>query len=133
MSAVLGALPVPTAPDFELDWPVYDARFEWVRAMRGCAQDPVWHSEGDVWIHSRMVCEALLASSEWRALDTRDRAITFGAALLHDVAKPEVTRVIDGRITSRGHSGRGENLARVVLAELGAELAAREEVVRVIE
>ncbi len=129
----LGTLPIPTAPHFALDWAALDARFEWIRAMAGCAQDPVWHAEGDVWIHTRMVCEALLETAEWRALDAEDRAIAFAAALLHDVAKPEVTRVVDGRITSRGHSGRGENVARVLLAELGADLSAREEVVRIIE
>jgi hypothetical protein len=36
--------------------------------MRGCAQDAVFHAEGDVWIHTRMVCEAMAALSVWRTL-----------------------------------------------------------------
>ncbi|MCC7543067.1 MAG: AAA family ATPase [Deltaproteobacteria bacterium] len=101
--------------------------------MRGCAQDPEWHAEGDVWVHTRLVCESLVALPAWRALDTRDRSIAFAAALLHDVAKPACTRTLDGRITSRGHSGRGEVLARRILYELGADTFAREEVARIVE
>ena len=27
----------------------------WCQAMKNCAQDAEWHSEGDVWTHTKMV------------------------------------------------------------------------------
>ncbi len=116
----------PSAPGWEVPWDDLDARFAWVRAMRGCRQDPVHHAEGDVWIHTRMVLEALAALPAYRALGGAARARVFWAALLHDVGKPATTREEEGRITSRGHSARGALLARRILWELGAPLAERE-------
>jgi predicted kinase len=126
-------LACPQPPHFAVDWDALDRDHAFVRALRGCPQDAVWHGEGDVWIHTRMVCESLAESVEFRALPADQRAIAFAAALLHDVAKPLCTRTEDGRITSRGHSVRGENLARRILWALGAEPTAREEVARIIE
>jgi predicted kinase len=53
--------------------------------------------------------------------------------VLHDVAKPECTRVeADGRITSRGHSRRGAVLARGLLWRMGVPFALRERVCALI-
>jgi putative nucleotidyltransferase with HDIG domain len=118
----------PSPPDFRVNWQVLDQQFEWIRAMKDCLQDPVFHGEGDVWIHVRMVCEALASLKEWRHLSDTDRELLFAAALLHDVAKPACTRYEDGRITSRGHSQRGAIQARRILWERGADFEAREKV-----
>ena len=96
--------------------------------MRGCPQDPVFHAEGDVWTHVRMVSEALAGMEAWRELPAADREILFAAALLHDVAKPSCTRHEDGRIRSPGHSLRGAIDARRILWDLGMDFAAREQV-----
>src|SRR5258706_15964334 len=104
-------IPCPAPPSWEVDWTALD-RFPWIQAMRGVPQDPVHHAEGDVWIHTRMVAEALAALPAWRALDEDARATVFAGAVLHDVGKPACTRTgIDGKITSRGHSGYGAILA----------------------
>ncbi len=123
---------VPEGPDFIVDWDALDAEFDWIRAMRGVPQDPTYHAEGDVWIHTRMVCEALTRLPSWRALDENDRRIVYLAALLHDVSKPACTREEGGRITSRGHSVKGELEARRILWRLGAPLVLRETVVRLV-
>jgi predicted kinase len=122
----------PTPPDYAIDWDALDREHAFVRALRDCPQDPLWHAEGDVWIHTRMVCESLVSLAAWRALAERERAITFAAALLHDVAKPACTRSEDGRIISPGHSARGEIMARRLLWECDADPGAREEVARII-
>ena len=75
----------PKAPEWMVDWAALDDRFEWIRAMRECPQDPVWHAEGNVWIHVRMVCEALARLPEWRELGQIDREIVFAAAVLHEM------------------------------------------------
>lgn len=101
--------------------------FPWVQALHGCPQDPVHHAEGDVGIHTAMVLEALVRLPAWQALPASERQATWLACLLHDVAKPATTRTEDdGRITARGHSRRGELMARRILYELGVPFAQRE-------
>jgi predicted kinase len=117
---------IPEPPDYRLDFAALDEAFAWVRALRDCPQDPVWHAEGDVWIHTRMVLEWLVESTAWRNLDETARAIVFCSALLHDVAKPSCTRTEEGRITSRGHSRRGAIDARVLLWRMGVDFDLRE-------
>src|SRR4030095_16236572 len=97
----------PEPPGWTLDFDALVERFDWLRRMDGCPQDPEWHAGGDVLVHVRMVCEALVALRAWRELPEAARHVVFAAALLHDVAKPQFTRVEDGRIRSRGHAVGG--------------------------
>jgi predicted kinase len=122
----------PSAPAFKLDWVGLDAEFDWIRALEACPQDSIYHAEGNVWIHTRMVCEALLANPRWRALPDADRQTVFLAALMHDIAKPACTREEDGRLTSRGHSKRGEIMAREILWRHDVPFAQRESLVNLI-
>lgn len=116
---------VPTAQ--HIDWQTIQQTFAWFRRMEGCLQSPIHHGEGDVLIHTRMVCEALIADPAWQALNITDRQSLFWAALLHDVAKPECTRVdSDGKMTSRGHGLRGQIMARSILWRLGVPFVQRE-------
>lgn len=95
--------------------------------MKECPQDPEFHEEGDVWTHTKMVCESLTASEEWRQLDERNRLKLFLGALLHDVGKLECTKEEDGRIISRGHSRRGEIASRSILWKMGVPFQIREQ------
>ena len=123
----------PSPPDWRLDWDEIDRRFPWIRALRGCRQSPIWHAEGDVWTHTRMVCETLASLDRFRALDRPERHALFKVALLHDIGKPDRTRTeLDGRITSRGHSGLGERMARRILWQGGTPFAEREQVCGII-
>lgn len=122
----------PQPPGWKLDWDEMDRSFEWVRAMSACHQDAVHHAEGDVWIHTRMVCEAMISNVQWQAHSAYERAILFASALLHDVAKPVCTRFEDGRITSRGHSRRGEVMARNLLWRMNVPFRQREQIVSLI-
>ncbi|MBN1909784.1 MAG: HD domain-containing protein, partial [Pirellulales bacterium] len=60
----------------------------WCRAMAACAQDKGWHSEGDVWTHTQMVCAELARLDDWPTLTQRERTVLTFTALLHDAAKP---------------------------------------------
>lgn len=96
-------------------------------------QDPTFHAEGDVWLHTRMALAALVDDPGYAALAPAARAIVFAAVLLHDVGKPGSTRhEPDGRISSRGHSALGEGLTRVALWRAGVPFAAREAVCALI-
>jgi predicted kinase len=123
----------PEPPQWRVDWPALHDAYAWIRALASCPQDLLHHAEGDVWIHTRMVCEALASSADWRALPPAERAVVFAAALLHDVAKPECTRTdADGRITSRGHSRRGDIMARGILWRQAVPFAVREQITALV-
>lgn len=126
-------IPIPAPPGFAVDWDALDARFDFVRALKGTAQDPIHHAEGDVWIHTRMVCEAMAELAAFRARDEDERRIAFSGALLHDVGKPDTTRAEeDGRIHSHGHSTWGAIRARQILWRLDVPRAEREAIVALV-
>lgn len=106
----------------------------WCRAMANCQQDAGWHSEGDVWTHTKMVCTQLPKLDDWLTLTPHERTVLLFTALFHDSAKP-LTSQIDpttGRVTSPKHAIKGEHLARSVLRDLGCDLAIREEIARMV-
>jgi putative nucleotidyltransferase with HDIG domain len=122
----------PRPPDFAIDWTAVERVVDRDQ-LAATPQGPEYHAEGDVWTHTGMVVEALVALPAWRALPAAPRAIVFAGALLHDIGKPACTRTeADGRITSRGHSGRGEQLARQSLWRAGVPFGAREHVCALI-
>lgn len=106
----------------------------WCRAMAACPQDAKWHAEGDVWTHTKMVCQQLLQLAEWSSLSHGDRLLLMMTALFHDAAKPLTSQVDPdtGRVTSPKHAVRGEHLVRGVLRELGCDLGTREEIARLV-
>lgn len=106
----------------------------WARAMASCAQDEGWHSEGDVWTHTQMVCAQLPLLDEWPGLTPQERVALLFTALLHDAGKPLTSQVdpATGRITSPKHAVKGEHLARAVLRDLGCDLATREQIARLV-
>ncbi|MEM7152182.1 MAG: AAA family ATPase [Myxococcota bacterium] len=132
MNDVARALHLPAAPHWSVDWDALDRDFEWVRAMRGCPQDPYFHAEGDVWIHTRMVCEEMALLAAFRDAEPALRLRLFAAALLHDVAKPRCTVEEDGRIRSPGHSPAGALDARRILWQLGLPRPEREAICALI-
>jgi tRNA nucleotidyltransferase (CCA-adding enzyme) len=84
---------------------VIRALFPELQALSGCLQEPEWHPEGDVWVHTLQVVDQAR-----RRLDDLERpqqiAIMLGA-LCHDLGKPATTAVIDGRIRSMDHEEQG--------------------------
>jgi predicted kinase len=105
----------PELPRWSLDWERIRAERPEIAALDRCPQDPVYHAEGDVGVHTRRVCEELSALEGWRRLGAAERSVVFAATLYHDVAKPLCTREEMGRITSRGHARRGARTARLSL------------------
>ncbi|MBI5513707.1 MAG: AAA family ATPase [Deltaproteobacteria bacterium] len=125
--------PIPEPDDWRLDWEALVAAWPWLRSLAGCPQDPVHHAEGDVWVHTRMVCEAMAALPGWRGRDAEERALLLAAALLHDVAKPATTRSdAEGRVTAPGHSRRGELMTRGMLWRMGVPFQVREQVAALV-
>src|SRR5271154_6890224 len=92
-----------------------------VSAMKGVAQPPEFHPEGDVWTHTLIMLEGLEAPSPALAL----------GVLLHDVGKPGTFRVAD-RIRFDGHVELGERIAREILNRLKFSNAEIDQVIALI-
>lgn len=96
----------------------------WVRyfpelaALIGCAQDPAWHPEGDVWIHTLHCMDAFAAA---RTGEAREDLIVGLAVLCHDLGKPATTAFQDGRWRSLGHDVAGTEPTRAFLDRLTGE------------
>ena len=78
-----------------------------VAAMKGVAQPPEFHPEGDVWVHTLLLLEKL---------DRASPTLAWGA-LLHDVGKPSTFRVAE-RIRFDGHVEEGVRLAHHIFDRL---------------
>ncbi len=74
-------------------------------ATIGTPQEPEWHPEGDVWIHTLMVTDeaARIANLEPRT----QNLLLILSSFLHDFGKPLTTKIVDGKIRSLGHEEAG--------------------------
>jgi predicted kinase len=118
-----------------IDWPAIEAwlaRIVPASELAATPQDHAFHAEGDVWTHTRLALAALVDGPLYAALDAEGRAIVAAGVLLHDIGKPSTTRLEGDKLSSRGHSARGEQLARVALWRLGVPPATREAVCALI-
>ncbi|MGV3773864.1 MAG: AAA family ATPase [Verrucomicrobiales bacterium] len=109
-------------------------RESWARRMSKCGQDDQWHSEGDVWTHTKMVCTQLSALSEWKALPRIDQLKLLFTGLFHDAGKPATTAPDQetGRLRSPKHAQAGAEISRNILREMGCDLETREEITRLV-
>lgn len=81
--------------------------------LSSCVQPKNFHSEGDVWTHTKLAVAAL-ASPKFAEIfpGERPNAETALAVLFHDIAKPlTAERHEDGMITYYGHAERGAQIA----------------------
>jgi predicted kinase len=98
------------------NWARLTEEFDWIQDMHGVPQDPQYHAEGDVAIHTQMVVEELQLLETYQQLNEQEQAVLFAAALLHDVEKRSTTVIEpDGSITSKGHAKKGAHTARALL------------------
>ena len=81
-----------------------------VNLLWSCDQDPRWHSEGNVGIHSMMALDTVRRES--------DNINLLWAALLHDIGKPAAFKIENGRIKAHGHDKKGEDISRDILNRL---------------
>jgi tRNA nucleotidyltransferase (CCA-adding enzyme) len=87
-----------------------------IARLVGVPQDPVWHPEGDVFIHTLMVVDR--AREIAATLDSREGEILMLSALCHDLGKPETTTVEAGRVRALAHEGASARRTRDWLVRL---------------
>jgi len=91
----------------------------WIRfypeleALIDCPQDPEWHPEGDVWVHTLHCMDSFAAEP---ARDTREDLTVGFAVLCHDLGKPETTAFERERLRSIAHEAAGEEPTRRFLS-----------------
>ncbi len=108
-------------PSIGLRW-LYDlgvARqiFPELASLVGVPQEPEWHPEGDVDIHTLMVTDE--ARKLIDELDYPRQVAVMLGALAHDFGKPPTTEFIDGKTRSRGHDEAGVEPTLSFLDTLG--------------
>lgn len=89
----------------------YEYPFRMLSKLKDTEQSPQHHPEGDAFIHTLMVVDE---AAKCKEKSTDARAFMW-AALLHDIGKPQTTKVRKGKITSYDHEKVGADLAREFL------------------
>lgn len=104
----------------QINWEALE-QCDWIDAMKNCEQDAIWHAEGNVYQHTKMVVENVVNLPEYQLLSDVEKDILLYAALLHDVAKPQCTFIENGRVVSPKHAKIGEKVARDLLWDMNFE------------
>ncbi|HEY0461548.1 MAG TPA: HD domain-containing protein [Pyrinomonadaceae bacterium] len=86
-------------------------------ALVGVPQQPEWHPEGDVDIHTLMVTDE--ARKLIDDLEYAKRVTVMLGALCHDFGKPATTEFFDGKWRSHGHDEAGVEPTCAFLDRLG--------------
>ena len=111
--------------------------FPEIAAMIGTPQDPEWHPEGNVFVHTCHCCDAMAKLPLWQAADAESRVVYMLGILAHDFGKPATTHeaMKEGRmrIVSPGHEPVGGKIARTFLERINAPISVVERVVPLVE
>ncbi|HEY2435203.1 MAG TPA: HD domain-containing protein [Vicinamibacterales bacterium] len=99
-----------------LELGVVERLFPELDALVGCPQEPEWHPEGDVWVHTLLVIDQARARID--GLDHPRQVTVMLAAVCHDLGKPATTALVNGRIRSLEHEEQGVPPAAALLDRL---------------
>ena len=98
-----------TRPSVGLEWlrrlGAIEKLFPEIQALIGVPQDPEWHPEGDVFVHTQLAVDRARELIE--DLPYPRQVTVMLAALAHDFGKPATTEFLEGRWRSRGHEEAG--------------------------
>jgi len=119
---------------FSLDW--LTVHYPGLSVLKNILQNPEYHGEGDVYRHTEMVCEKLVALAEWQELRKEEQELLFLAAAFHDIGKTVCTKQEDGKWVSPKHTIIGEKMFRRIAyreaVQFGLSFRQRETVAKLI-
>lgn len=103
---------------FILNWEIIESIKEFDK-LKTTYQNPLWHSEGDVWTHTLYVATNALYSGEDRDFNNKDFVLFVMGALFHDIGKGACTVFNHERNTwsSREHAEIGSQMIKNILNE----------------
>jgi tRNA nucleotidyltransferase (CCA-adding enzyme) len=84
---------------------VVEKLFPEIASLINIPQDPVWHPEGDVFVHTQLVIDR--ARELIDDLPYAKKVTVMLAALAHDFGKPATTEFLEDHWRSRGHEEAG--------------------------
>lgn len=93
-------------------WP-----FTMLGRLKDTEQSKIHHPEGNVWNHTMLVLDEAAAVRE----KSSDPKAFMWAALLHDIGKPDTTRIKGEKITAYNHDSVGADLAKEFLEAVTSE------------
>ncbi len=93
--------------------------FPQLEALIGLPQDPNWHLEGDVWIHTLMSLDAM---AQMCTGDEKRDLILLYAVVCLNLGKVTTTKMIDGKIYAIEDEQEGVELSRQLLSILTDEV-----------
>ena len=99
------------------DLGVVEQLFPELKSLVGVPQQPEWHPEGDVDVHTLMVADE--ARKLIADLPYAKKAAVMLGALCHDFGKPPTTKFFDGKWRSHGHDEAGVEPTLSFLDRLG--------------
>jgi predicted kinase len=118
----------PSPSNLQINWIAILAQFPALQTLSECQENPPNRAEGNVWMQTQLVCEILVSLPDWQVLTAPDRSILFVAALFHDFAKLEPTRLADnGRSVAKGYIN-----IRQILQTLQIPFPIRETIVAIV-
>lgn len=111
----------------------WSKNFPELHALHSTPQDPEWHPEGNVAVHTGHAMDAAARIADREGLTGDDRAVVVLGAMAHDLGKATHTQTEGERITSHGHDRAGGPLARSLMERIGIKPDITDRVVPIVE
>ena len=100
---------------FLIDWDYVETIPEFAK-LKECEQNPVWHSEGNAWEHTKKCVESVYNKTDFMYAGSEiECKIKVLFVLFHDIGKGVTTEFKNGAWHSYGHEFAGEKIARRLL------------------
>lgn len=99
----------------------------------GVQQDPIYHPEGDAYVHTLHVVDAANKIRIREGLDKDGSIVLMLSALCHDFGKVVTTKLDGERWVSPNHANAGVNLATKFLEKIGCPLKYRRAIETLID
>lgn len=99
-------------------WDVIESIPEFAK-LKECQQSTKWHSEGNAWVHTKLVCDEAIKLCQSEKLNDSAAIQLMASALFHDIGKGETTIFKKEDWHSYGHEIAGEKLTRMVIWDEG--------------
>jgi tRNA nucleotidyltransferase (CCA-adding enzyme) len=110
--------------------------FPEIQALAATPQDPEWHPEGNVFIHTAHCCDAMARLEGWQNTDRESQIVYMLATLAHDFGKPSTTQQViregRARIISPRHDEEGGPITARFLERIHAPRAIQERVIPLV-
>lgn len=100
--------------------------------LHGVPQNPEYHPEGDVWIHTLMAVDLAAAAAKEQNLAMETHLTIVLATLCHDFGKATTTVSRNGRWVSHGHANKGIEPAAAFLQSIDTDKVTKTKVLNIV-